>query len=472
MISQELTDYISSQRAQGVSDEAIREALLKAGWDVGQVEQGLLSSGGVVPRTSLPSTIALLKEAWGDYRKHFKLYFSIQLIASSAGLTQSLFAFLTDKIASPVIRTGSFWTIINGSFIYLGISFILILLNIILGYVGWIALIYSIDASQKPRMLVAFNKGLKLFKPLVLTSILATLITWGGYLLFLIPGILMSFWFYFSIYVVVVEKKSGLSALFISKRYMYRNILQVIWRHLVLTVLSIPIFILLLVPFILLTKNSELITLVISLEAIVIGPFYIIFNYLLYKYLRQMHTGGEVVVTKKQKITYGLFALLGPLAIAVIIGLIVFVGRIDKGSDRSSQDSSNSLIDPQGMLAKSHDTTRKAELHKILTSINVYYEDERKMPLRLEDLVPVYIVSIPKDPKTEAAYEYTNFGNGKFELCAQFETPTPSRKCITEVGGDVKGLATVRKSAVSFVEFLPVPFDLKLFISLIERSFK
>src|SRR3989338_9323389 len=98
MISQELTDYISSQRAQGVSDEAIREALLKVGWDVGQVEQGLLSSGGVVPRTSLPSTIALLKEAWGDYRKHFKLYFSIQLIASSAGLTQSLFAFLTDKI--------------------------------------------------------------------------------------------------------------------------------------------------------------------------------------------------------------------------------------------------------------------------------------------------------------------------------------------------------------------------------------
>jgi len=61
-------------------------------------------------------------------------------------------------------------------------------------------------------------------EPLVLTSILAGIMIALGYALFFIPGLIMSFAFYFIAQVVMIDGRSGLEALKKSYRFVEANL--------------------------------------------------------------------------------------------------------------------------------------------------------------------------------------------------------------------------------------------------------
>jgi uncharacterized membrane protein len=70
----------------------------------------------------------------------------------------------------------------------------------------------------------AWTSTMNNLEPLVLTSILAGIMIALGYALFFIPGLILSFTFYFIIQVVMIDGSSGLEALKASYRFVEANL--------------------------------------------------------------------------------------------------------------------------------------------------------------------------------------------------------------------------------------------------------
>ncbi len=69
--------------------------------------------------------------------------------------------------------------------------------------------------------------------PAIWVSIISALVIFGGLLLFLIPGIIFSIWFSFSLYSVILDNQKGVEALKHSKALVKGRWWQVFWRLLV-----------------------------------------------------------------------------------------------------------------------------------------------------------------------------------------------------------------------------------------------
>ncbi|HUY05343.1 MAG TPA: hypothetical protein VMV62_01335, partial [Candidatus Paceibacterota bacterium] len=65
----------------------------------------------------------------------------------------------------------------------------------------------------------SLTQGTALFFPMLWLLVLIELVTIGGIIMFIIPGILMGIWFSFAVFALVVEGRRGLGALLQSKEY-------------------------------------------------------------------------------------------------------------------------------------------------------------------------------------------------------------------------------------------------------------
>ena len=84
----------------------------------------------------------------------------------------------------------------------------------------------------------AYSKGAKKIVSLWWVSILSFLITSGGFLLFVIPGVMFSVWFVFSQYVLFNEGKRGVTALLQSREYVRGYFWQVTLRILFIALIA------------------------------------------------------------------------------------------------------------------------------------------------------------------------------------------------------------------------------------------
>lgn len=80
-----------------------------------------------------------------------------------------------------------------------------------------------------PWRVVMSSVGPRLW-PVIYTSLALTLIIFGGTILFIIPGIIFTGWYIFTIYAVLLENKAGLSALRESKSLVVGRWWGVMWR--------------------------------------------------------------------------------------------------------------------------------------------------------------------------------------------------------------------------------------------------
>lgn len=82
------------------------------------------------------------------------------------------------------------------------------------------------------------------------------------------------------------------------------------------------------------------------------------------------------------------------------------------------------------VFVKVRDNQRKSDLSKITAALEAYMVVNNSYPTSLDNLVPDDLSAVPKDPKTDVAYEYTQKKNGQdYELCAEFESG--GRKCVS-----------------------------------------
>ncbi|MFA5249685.1 MAG: hypothetical protein WC397_04100 [Candidatus Paceibacterota bacterium] len=243
MPNQQLTDYIKQQIEKGVEGEKIRKILLDTGWAEGDIREAFaaVQDPNYVPMPSAPAkeNVRLLKasellgQAWRLYKDRAWTLIGLALFPIAA-----MVVFGIIPGAAYVFSKNSFSIIVGFLALYL--------VAIIAQFWGQIALIYAIKDSQER---IGVNESLRRAWPKIVSfwwvGLLSGFIVLGGLFLFIIPGIIFSFWFMFAIYVLVDENIGGMGALLKSKAYAQGQIWNAIGKNLFIFLL----YFLMLLPF-------------------------------------------------------------------------------------------------------------------------------------------------------------------------------------------------------------------------------
>lgn len=240
----------------------------------------------------LPAFGELLKRTFKTYEILFNKILILALIPAIALLPLML-----------VIFSFGFWG--RGAMavkIVLGILFIIALVFLI--YIAMVAQAATLflfeDSGRGIRDL--FKQGMSIAWPAILVSLLAGMLTLLWTLLLIVPGIIFSVYYSFSIYALVFENQRGMAALKRShalvKNYWWAVVSRTVFLSLIylaaLAVISLPLYFL--------PDNSALAifwNMVMSALRFVTSPIFVIFAYLIFKEL--VNIKGSALTNAAQK---------------------------------------------------------------------------------------------------------------------------------------------------------------------------
>ncbi len=266
------------------------------------------------PQYFLPPASKLFAWALSYYRSHFSLIFGVSIIP-----------FLLDAVQVFVSKNA---------------PLLLIPLAIIASIVAFISRLALFGAVVEEGQTVngAYKKGIDLLIPSIWISALFTLTTLGGTFLLLIPGLLLSIWLSFSLYILFAENRRGISAMARSWYYVKGYWLSVFWRFLflgiILLIVSLTIaFATIGTTFFSAIKSGATKELQLPLSTQLIDlfftnliaiPFSIIYSFGIYSALRQIkkEVPAEADEQKLQK-NISIFMVVGIIG---LIAIIVFAG--------------------------------------------------------------------------------------------------------------------------------------------------
>lgn len=265
--------------------------------------------------------IRLLKKSWILYWARIKTFLGIMIIPI---IVDFLGKTLVNWLATTNLRYS-----LSFSFIWAAT----ILVSLFLWFWSIPSLIFAI--KEEIRIKEAYKKGLKMLIPFIWVYFLFYVITLGGFILFIIPGILFLIWFSLVTFVLVLEEKRGMNALFKSKHLISGKFWGVLRRFLGLILI---IFILLLSILFLVflfieseAKVEQIGTAIGYLLRLFITPLFLIYGFLIYENLEKIKKEmPHQEATKKRILKYLLPAILGTLIFIVIVGfnfVDIFLGR-------------------------------------------------------------------------------------------------------------------------------------------------
>lgn len=278
-------------------------------------------SAGMSPPRVLPLASELFRDSLSFLAAHWRVLWGILAAPLIINILQSLFG---------------------------GLSLFLLpatLLLFLIGFFSQLALFQAIVEKGEPKggVLGAYERGIPLFFSYLWVSILGTLAILGGFLLFIIPGILISISTSFALFVLFVEGRKGTAALAASWFYVKGRWWGVFWRFLFLGAAALVVYgsiiVLLFVlgfgsgfsgiarPSTLLIMFEKVWSLAtIFLNELIILPFGSIYTYFLYQALRAVKSGSsaeEEILRHKNKIA--VFAVFGIVAIIVLLAGVGFI---------------------------------------------------------------------------------------------------------------------------------------------------
>lgn len=271
----------------------------------------------------LVGPLELLKQSWQAYLQNITNFIGILIIA--------LIGLAILGGVSMVVFAGG-WALFpsNGvdmmggaELLYFVISAVILFVICVIIYVwAYVAILQAIkDRGGSMSMLESYKRSWPLILPIIWLSILTVFVTAGGYLLFIIPGIILAVWFSFAPFVLIVENTRGFSALSKSREYVRGYWWAVFGRIIVLWIVGMVISILFSIALDLIPTSSlvmeALLTVIQQAVIALITPFFILYTYLLYEDAKAIKGNVPNQASKKQKIIY---SLLGVFSIVVMIG--------------------------------------------------------------------------------------------------------------------------------------------------------
>jgi len=189
------------------------------------------------------------------------------------------------------------------------------------------ALIVQFSESGSLPVKEAFRRVWPLTLSTLWVSLIAGFAIYGGLILFLIPGILISVWLMFTVFVLVLEGKKGMSALLASKHYAQGYFWKIFWRLIVVFFFVILIsivmgLVMMIVSVPLLYLNSTLAIVITTLintifSTFLIQPLVLIYEVLMYYNLKAIKGPGQAVKGRKLFIGLGIFAVLFALMMSI-----------------------------------------------------------------------------------------------------------------------------------------------------------
>ncbi|MFA5249682.1 MAG: hypothetical protein WC397_04085 [Candidatus Paceibacterota bacterium] len=215
MISQQLIGYIKQQLEKGTSIDKTRRLLLDTGWTEEELDEAYMAAQNpdYIPpekeKVRILGSMELLRQALKIYGNRFWPILGLFFLPIAVVLVCCLVLGVAYTVSPFPLE----WKIIGAAAI--------ILISIFAQSWAQIALICVIKGIQRK---VEAEEALQIALPKIFSFwwvlLLSWLITIGGMLLFVIPGIIFSFWIMFAVYVLLNENINGINALLKSKTYM------------------------------------------------------------------------------------------------------------------------------------------------------------------------------------------------------------------------------------------------------------
>lgn len=236
----------------------------------------------------------LFKESWAQYKQYFNSLAPIMLIAGIGVYLQTVVLYfeggLTASVNRSVYYNGENMAISNA---HNGILYLLASLVAVVGLVwGFTALLNRVNhLTEQMTLKQSFMAAKPFLVPIVLTGLLAGVLTLLGFILLIIPGIIIGVWFSFTYFVVIVENKKYGEALKASKNYVKGYWWAVFGRIFLMgIVIAIASGILGMIAHLILGLAIGMI--LQNAIGFVLIPFAILYEYNLYKNIRAIKDGS------------------------------------------------------------------------------------------------------------------------------------------------------------------------------------
>ncbi len=278
-------------------------------------EENLTSLKPALPRVGL-----LIKSAWELYKSRLKISLQLQLMVLVIWI---VFFFLSILGGMSLVKLSS-----NPIFIVLAVIIAILLIIAAIMFAAWIQasqiLIYELPPEQAG-VKSALDKSKAMIKPLIWVIILSMLVTLGGSLLFVVPGIILLIYLIFSSYVTILDGHRGMDALLASKEYVSGYWWALVGRLLLLVLLALlfGIAVNILIAILFAIGLHQLAPVIHSVSNIILAPFMVAYMYLLFKQFK--HLKGAIVLPEKNRSHFKAFAVVGVVVSIVIIVSVILV---------------------------------------------------------------------------------------------------------------------------------------------------
>ena len=238
----------------------------------------------------------LFRDTWKLYETRFSTFSKIILIPAA------------------MIAVGSLMIANRGAMVAVALGGLLLVIGVIVFIFAGIALMISVIEGTDFKE--SYRRSTKVFWPLIWVSILIGVVTLGGIVMLIVPGIMMGIWFVFSRYLVIAENRRGMDALTQSREYA-RGYWWAIFGRMLLMGIVVAVASAIVSGILTGIFGAILAPVVSALIWVFVVPFGVVYPYIIYKNLAALK---PELATKQSDASRGFFKASG---IVGIVGLIL-----------------------------------------------------------------------------------------------------------------------------------------------------
>jgi len=275
------------------------------------------------------------------------------------------------------------------------ISILAVIIICLITTLGQIALIIAISGTQKLSPFTYFRQAWPLVGRYLWLSLLTGLTFVFGYLLLIIPGIILMVWLSFASFILISEKTSAFDSLLLSREYIRKHWWAVFGRLLFIQLFFIA-------PALIASAvdqklNTGLFSGLINLtNFLIIGPLITTYIFELFQNLKSVRGQFVFDPSSQEKTAFILMPVFG-LILSIAVPLIII-----------------SLINPAKRAEEALNTNREAQLNLIENALKRHKTLKKTYPSQLETLVEEgEITFLPPN------IEYSLKGD-KYQLCLTY----------------------------------------------------
>ncbi len=266
-------------------------------------------------KVALRSPSDLCKEAWSIYKAKYKTFVGIMILPLSLAIIFSLL------VAGDNLKTAFSSLTTQNLIIQTSLLVLFVIILKVTQMWGDISLLYAIK-NREDGIKESYQQGLSRIVSYFWIGLLLSFVIIGGFVLFIVPGIIFSTWFSLALFILIDEDLHGMDALMRSKEYVRGRWRDVFVQWFILGLfIMVPTAIVSLISGLLPDPLGETVSTLVS--GLVIGPVGIVYAYLLYQNIKA--TKLEFATpAKEKKYWFTIIGLFGFLIIPLFALLTVF----------------------------------------------------------------------------------------------------------------------------------------------------